>query len=260
MKGQEVQTSRATRREFLSLAAAAALTGLPRAAIGGGGARGRAVPGEKIALGSIGVGAQGTRVMMDFLKMPGVEVVAVCDGNRESSDYSEWGHGGLLGKERRLLNDSAWGADWKGPTCGREPARRLVDAYYRKVQNSPSYAGCGAYNDFRELLEKEKKLDAVVVCTPDHWHAQISVTAMRRGKHVFCQKPMTHSIHEARLMAQVARETKVATQVAVMNEASKATRLLTEWVAAGAIGQVREVHNWSQRPYWPQGIERPKDP
>jgi predicted dehydrogenase len=61
-------------------------------------------------------------------------------------------------------------------------------------------------------------------------------------------------------MAQVARETKVATQVAVMNEASKATRLLTEWVAAGAIGQVREVHNWSQRPYWPQGIERPKDP
>ncbi len=260
MKDQDVQTSRATRREFVSLVAAAALAGLPRPAIGGGGARGRVGPSGKIALGCIGVGAQGTRVMMDFLKMKDVEVVAVCDVNRESSDYSEWGHGELVGKERRLLNDSGWGVDWKGPTCGREPARRLVDAYYRKERSSSGYAGCGAYNDFREMLDKEKKLDAVVVCTPDHWHAQISVTAMRRGKHVFCQKPMTHSIREARLMAQVARETKVATQVAVMNEASKATRLLTEWIAAGVIGQVSEVHNWSQRPYWPQGIERPKDP
>ena len=97
-----------------------------------------------------------------------------------------------------------------------------MDAYYRKVRNLSGYTGCAQYNDFRELLDKEKNLDAVVVCTPDHWHAQISISAMRRGKHVFCQKPMTHTIHEARLMAQVARETKVATQVAVMNEASKA--------------------------------------
>jgi predicted dehydrogenase len=125
----------------------------------------------------------------------------------------------------------------------------------RKVSN---YKGCAAYNDFRELLAKESTLDAVVVCTPDHWHAQISIDAMRRGKHVFCQKPMAHTIQEVRLMAQVARETKLATQVAIMNEASQATRLLTEWVAAGAIGQVREVHNWSQRPYWPQGIARPQ--
>jgi predicted dehydrogenase len=206
------------------------------------------------------VGAQGPRVMMDFLGMHDVQVVAVCDVNRESSDYSEWGQGELVGKERRLLNDASWGSDWKGPTCGREPARRLVDAYYGKVRKLASYTGCAAYNDFRDLLEKEKNLDAVVVCTPDHWHAQISINAMRRGKHVFCQKPMTRTIHEARLMAQVARETKVATQVAVMNEASMATRQLTEWVAAGVIGQVREVLNWSQRPYWPQGIERPKTP
>jgi predicted dehydrogenase len=238
--------------------AAAAFTNLPRQVVGAGGAGGRMGPNDKIPIACVGVGAQGTRVMMDFLKIPDVQVVAVCDVNRESSDYSEWGPGELVGKERRLLNDAAWGSDWKGPTCGREPARRLVDAYYGKVRNLSGYAGCAAYNDFRELLDKEKNLDAVVVCTPDHWHAQISISAMRRGKHVFCQKPMTRTIHEARLMAQVARETKVATQVAVMNEASTATRLLTEWVAAGVIGQVREVHNWSQRPYWPQGIERPK--
>lgn len=247
-----------TRREFLGGGAAvAALTILPREALGG---RGRVGPNDKITIASIGVGAQGTRVMMDFLKIPDVQVVAVCDVNRESSDYSEWGKGEILRKEQRLLNNSSWGADWKGPTCGRDPARRLVEAYYGKVRNISHYQGCAAYNDFRDLLSKEKDLDAVVVCTPDHWHAGVSIYAMRHGKHVFCQKAMTHTIQEACMMAQVARETKLATQVAVMNEASKATRLLTEWAAAGAIGQVREVHNWSQRPYWPQGINRPKKP
>ncbi|MGH9535737.1 MAG: Gfo/Idh/MocA family protein, partial [Terriglobales bacterium] len=116
----------------------------------------------------------------------------------------------------------------------------------------------------RELIAKEQDLDGVVVCTPDHWHANASVYALRHGKHVFCQKAMAHTIAEAGAMARAARETGLATQVAVMNEASKATRLLTEWVAAGVIGQVREVHNWSQRPSlqgggtWPQGLDRPK--
>jgi predicted dehydrogenase len=262
MKKTEARTTRTTRREFLegSVMAAAAFSNLPRRVLGAEGADARAGLGDKIAIACIGVGAQGTRVMMDFMRFPEVQVVAVCDVNRESADYSEWGTGELLRKEKDLVKDAGWGSDWKGPTCGRDPAQRLVDAYYRKVRNLSGYTGCAAYNDFRELLDKEKNLDGVVVCTPDHWHAQISITAMRRGKHVFCQKPMTRTIHEARLMAQVARETKVATQVAVMNEASKATRQLTEWVAAGAIGQVREVHNWSQRPYWPQGIERPKTP
>ncbi|MGH9434274.1 MAG: Gfo/Idh/MocA family protein [Terriglobia bacterium] len=257
-KEEAAGATQITRRTFLggSTAAAAAFTILPRRVLGG---NGQAGPNDKIAVACIGVGAQGTRVMMNYLKMSDVQVVAVCDVNRETSNYSEWGEGEILGKERKLLNDSTWGADWKGPTCGREPARRLVEAYYSKVRNIPGYKGCAAYNDFRDLIAKEKSLDAVVVCTPDHWHAHISIYAMRHGKHVFCQKPMTHTLYEARLMAKVARETKLATQVAVMNEASSATRLLTEWVAAGVIGQVREVHNWSQRPYWPQGIERPRE-
>jgi predicted dehydrogenase len=257
MKQTKPTSSRITRRGFLgeSVAAAAAFSLVPRSALGG---RAGTAPNDRITLASVGVGAQGTRVMMDFLKMPEVQVVAVCDVNRESSDYSEWDPGELVSKERALTGDSGWGSDWKGPTCGRDPAKRLVEAYYSKVRNVADYRGCAAYNDFRELLAKEKDLDAVVVCTPDHWHAQISIDAMRLGKHVFCQKPMTHTIAEAQMMAAVAREKKVATQVAVMNEASDATRLLTEWVAAGVIGQVREVHNWSQRPYWPQGIERPK--
>ncbi len=253
----ERESARLTRRDFLggSAASAAALTLLPRTVLGGGGAT---APSDRITLASIGVGAQGTRVMMDFLKLPDVQVVAVCDVNRESSDYSEWGPGEIVGKERRLVADPSWGDDWKGPTCGRAPAARLVDAYYSKVRKLSGYRGCASYNDFRELFAKEKDLDGVVVCTPDHWHAFISIYALRHGKPVFSQKPMAHSVREAALMAQAARATGLATQVAVMNEASDATRLLTEWVAAGVIGQVREVHNWSQRPYWPQGIARPK--
>ncbi len=245
-----------TRREFLG-GSAAALTLLPRPALAD--VAGPTPPSDRITLACIGVGAQGTRVMMDFLKIPDVQVIAVCDVNRESSDYSEWSKGEIVGKERRLLNDPGWGADWKGPTCGRLPAARLVDAYYRNVRKLPGYRACASYNDFRELILKERDLDGVVVCTPDHWHAFIAIYALRHGKHVFSQKPMAHTVHECALMAQTARETGLATQVAVMNEASNATRLLTEWVAAGVIGQVREVHNWSQRPYWPQGIERPQE-
>ena len=85
------------------------------------------------------------------------------------------------------------------------------------------------------------------------------MAAMKKGKHVFCQKPMTRSVREARRMAEVARETGVATQVAVGNQASEDTRLLCEWIGAGAIGPVREVINWSSRPFWPQAIERPAE-
>ncbi len=141
---------------------------------------------------------------------------------------------------------------------GREPAKRLVEAYYG-AQKDSSYKGCTAYRDFRELLEKEKDLDAVYVATPDHWHAPISMAAMRKRKHVLCQKPMTHSIGEARRMAQLAREMKVATSLPVNNPSTESTRSISEWLADGAIGPVREVHNWSSRPFWPQGVERPKE-
>jgi predicted dehydrogenase len=233
---------------------AAALTIVPRHVLGG---RGHIAPSDKITAACVGVGAQGTRVMMDFLKHPDLQVVAVCDVNKESSDYVEWNPNELRDKERALLGNAEWGQDWKGPTAGREPAKRLVEAYYAAQATSGEHKGCAAYVDYRELLEKEKDLNAVIVGTPDHSHAVISIAAMKKGKHVFCQKPLTHSIHEARRIAEVARETKVATQVAVGNQASEATRLLCEWIWAGAIGPVREVHNWSSRPFWPQGIERP---
>ena len=247
-----------SRREFLRGTgfSAAALTIAPRRVLGG---PGYVAPSDKITVACIGVGAQGTRVMMDFLKQPDVQIVAVCDVNKEGNDYVEWWPNELREKQRALLGStySDWGHDWKGGTAGREPARRLVEAYYAAQAPSAKYKGCAAYIDYRELLEKEKDLDAVIVGTPDHTHTVISIASMRKRKHVLCQKPMTHSIHEARRMAEVARETRVATQVTINNQASEDTRLLCEWIWAGAIGPVREVHNWSTRPFWPQGLERP---
>lgn len=247
--------SRLSRRSFASgIVSAAAFSVVPRHVLGG---RGYVPPSDKITAACIGVGAQGTRVMMDFLKQPDLQIVSVCDVNKESSDYVEWGPNELRDKQRALLGNSSWGQDWKGPTAGREPARRLVEAYYAKQTTSGEYKGCTPYLDYRELLEKQKDLDAVIIGTPDHSHAMVAMAAMKKRKHVYCQKPLTHSIFEARRMAEVARENKVATQVAIGNQASEATRLLCEWIWAGAIGPVREVHNWSTRPFWPQGIERP---
>ena len=161
----------------------------------------------------IGLGFQGTTVTGSLLARDDVQVVAVCDCYQGSNNYVEWGLGGLLNPQRRLLGPGyeKWGADlppshkeWLIPgyqtslgMAGRDPAKRLVEAYYSSRKNS-SYKGCTAYRDFRELLEKEKDLDAVYVATPDHWHAPISIAAMLKHKHVLCQKPMTHSVGEAR--------------------------------------------------------------
>lgn len=112
------------------------------------------------------------------------------------------------------------------------------------------------YRDYRRLLE-QKDLDAVVVTTPDHFHAVASIAAMKLGKHVYCEKPLTHSIFEAREMKRVAREYKVATQMGNSGHSSETPRLLIEWLQAGAIGTVKEVHAWSDRPIWPQANTRP---
>ncbi|MBI4877073.1 MAG: Gfo/Idh/MocA family oxidoreductase, partial [Acidobacteria bacterium] len=230
---------------------------------------------DKITLASIGLGFQGTTVTMSFLARPDVQVVAVCDPERMSRGYVEWGRNALLNAERRLLGagHEKWGEKdlvsegpaWLIPgnrsshgTAGREPAQRLVEAYYSSRKET-AYKGCNAYRDFRELLDKQKDLDAVYVATPDHWHASISIAAMLKRKHVLCQKPMTHTIGEARRMAQVARETKVATAVPVNNPSSEGSRAIREWIEGGGIGKVREVHNWSSRPNCPQGVERPKE-
>jgi predicted dehydrogenase len=115
------------------------------------------------------------------------------------------------------------------------------------------------YTDFRKMLdEMGASIDAVTVSTPDHMHAPASLMAMRMGKHCFCQKPLTRTVYEARLMAQVAREMKVATQMGNQGTASSELRRAAAWLRAGVLGTVREVHVWTNRPIWPQGVPRPE--
>ena len=124
------------------------------------------------------------------------------------------------------------------------------------------------YRDFRVMLEKETTLDAVVVSTPDHIHAPASLMALKLGRHVYCEKPLTRTLREARAVGLAAREAKVATQMGNQGMAFEGNRLINEWLADGAIGPVREVHAWSDRPthkgklpfWWPQGVERPQEP
>lgn len=111
------------------------------------------------------------------------------------------------------------------------------------------------YHDFREMLEKEaKRIDAVTVSTPDHTHAPAAMMAMKMGKHVYCQKPLTHSIWEARQMMETARTAGVATQMGNQAHANEPIRRAVELTRAGMLGKVTEVHTWTNRPKWPQGM------
>jgi predicted dehydrogenase len=214
---------------------------------------------DKLTIGCIGVGSQGLRVLLDMLRLPEVQVVAVCDVNRGSSDYLDWGPNELRNKVRMVLQDSSWGATLPGPSAGREVAQGIVNAFYAKERGRSNYNGCTAYEDFRELLAKEKDLDAVIVSTPDHWHGPIAIASMRAGKHVYSQKPMAHSVWECREMARVAKETGRATQVSIFNSNSQASQQVRELLSSGAIGPVRSIDIWTKRAsrFWKQGLATP---
>jgi predicted dehydrogenase len=112
------------------------------------------------------------------------------------------------------------------------------------------------YKDFRRMLDSEKTLDAVIVSTPDHFHAVATMAAINRGLHVYCEKPLTHTIHEARTVARAAREAGVATQMGIQGHAMESARTLCEWIWDGAIGDVTEVHAWTPHAVWPQGMQK----
>jgi predicted dehydrogenase len=144
----------------------------------------------------------------------------------------------------------------------------LCDVDWRNAAETfRRYPNARKYKDFREMLDKEdKNIDAVMVATADHCHAPASMAAIKRGKHVYCEKPLTHTVLEAKMLADAARERKVATQMGNQGQAEEGVRLLCETIWAGAIGQVHEVHIWTDRPlnetnkwYWPQGVDRPVD-
>ena len=136
-------------------------------------------------------------------------------------------------------------AYYYGGKAGRGPVKAEIEETYSG--RTQSYR-CAEYADFRSMLEKEKAIDAVLIATPDHLHAYASILAMKAGKHVYCENPLTHSVWEARTVARVAAETGVATQMGNQGRSGEGHRQTAEWLWDGAIGAVREVHAWDNAP------------
>jgi predicted dehydrogenase len=242
-----------SRRSFLETSAAtAAVSVVARHALGSP----RFVPpSDKITVGYVGSGTQGLRNLMGALKSDDLKITAICDPNRKSDDYIGWSATELGDKVRAFLDDPSWGKKARGALCGREVGQEIVDRHY----GASGGGGCATYADFREMLAMEKDLDAVYVMTPDHLHATVALAAMKAGKHVIMHKPLGNVHREARLASAAAAETGVATHMFCAAGSPSAAEI-SEWIWNGAIGAVREVHNWSSRPFWPQGMtDMPKE-
>ena len=249
-----------TRRKFVTTAAVAgaAITIVPRHVLG----RGFQAPSDTVNLATVGVGGMGgsnTRALMSQ------NFVAICDVDYELLDER------LDGFKKAAANPPP--AQTQPMGRGGRPPRELSKAQQdvnarrprqddaanlkRFADNIPKIQ---KYRDYREMLDKSKNIDGVVIATPDHMHAAIAGAAMSVGKHVYVQKPLCWSVQEARYLAKKAKENpKVVTQMGNQGHSRDEARTGYEYITGGAIGDIREIHVWTNRPfgYWPQGIPRP---
>jgi predicted dehydrogenase len=249
-------TTDVNRRKFMgSAVATGVLTIVPRHVLGG---TAYVPPSRKITLAHIGMGTQGFREIGGLLADPEIRIVAVCDPNTDSNDYVEWGKNDIRNTIRAIIGNSSWREGQSGCPGGREVGREVVDAYYAGQKGAQESKSCRAYADFRELLDKEKDLDAVKIMTPDHLHATVAVAAMKKGKHVLVHKPLANRMHEGRLVVETARQTKVATHLLAYG-AGAGNAAIAGRIKEGVIGPLREIHSWTNRPVWPQYTEIPKD-
>ncbi len=241
-----------SRRAFLRNAAAgsAALAIVPRHVLG----RGFTAPSDTLNIAAVGVGGMGRS---NLVNLASENVVALCD--------VDWGYANKAFDRLDTDITTLQGMIEQPPPPERAPTRFDPERARVEVRNmirlkTEHLPRARRYQDYREMLDRQKDIDAVVVATPDHMHAAIALAAMDLGKHVYVQKPLTWSVAEARQLARKARETKVATQMGNQGHSFDDTRKIVEYIAAGAIGDVREVHVWTNRPlaYWPQGIPRPE--
>ena len=212
-----------SRRDLLkSVAATAAFTIVPRHVLGG---PKFVPPSEKINIAIVGAGGQGLHNARQLFPEKDCQIIALAD------PFEEWNLMKFYFKS----------------IAGRGPVKKAVEEAYK--ERTPNYK-CAEYIDFREMLEKEKAIDAVLCATPDHLHAYVSILSMRAGKHLFCEKPLTHNISEARAVLKVAKETGVMTQMGNMGHSRDSIRDTVEWLRAGAIGKVSEVKVWVPNSRW----------
>jgi len=226
-------TTKTSRRHFVQLTTAgAAAMIVPRHVLGG---PKFVPPSEKVNVALIGAGGQGRTNLRQLFTLADVQVTTLADPCTE------------------------WDLDrfyYKGQ-AGRLPVKAEIEKHY--ANRTPNFRVTD-YEDFRVMLDKQKEIDAVLVATPDHLHAYVSLVALRQGKHTYCEKPLTHNIREARLLARVAKESGLATQMGNPGHSRDGIRQTCEWIWAGAIGTVREVHSWVPAKRWnPELTSIPQD-
>jgi hypothetical protein len=239
------------RRTFLTgLTVATGWTIVPRRVLGG---QGYVAPSDMIRLAQVGCGTQAQRqVNTGWVERPDVQFVAVVDPNRDTQNYVDWSAFGNRNRIQKVLGEPEWGAADKGIRAGRDVAKEIMEMYYRK-QDRPG--GIRTYEDFREMLEKESDIQGVINITPDHQHGSINIAALKKGKAAISHKPVASVMYEVRRTLDAARESKAPSHLlAYSNNADR--HILAAWIKAGAIGTVREVHNWTNRPFWPQGMQQ----
>ena len=252
-----------SRRTFISRAAGAgaAITIVPRHVLG----RGFQAPSDAVNVAVVGVsgmGANNTRAVMSQ------NIVALCDVDSALLDarLARWAQeaapGGPAGQRPPTRPASQGWAAWQdwGPTRAQADANARVPAE-DAAANLQKFVGVSSrirkYADYREMLAQQKDIDAVIIATPDHMHSVIASAAMDLGKHVYVQKPMAWCVSEARHLAKRAAETKVQAQCGNQRHSADENRRGVDYIASGVIGDITQVHVWTNRPIWPQGIPRP---
>jgi predicted dehydrogenase len=245
-----------TRRNFLGTvgAATAGLTIIPRHVMPG---KGHIQPSDLINVAGIGIGARGA-----------ADIRGICDPDVPIVTPQRTSTGQPLSKEELEARAARMANRPQGAPQRTQPARepvKLANVYALCDVDTAfaahifkGYPKAKVYTDWRQMLEKEKSIDAVMIGTPDHNHAPIAAAFMRQKKHVYVEKPMCKTIYECRKLAEIAKEYDVVTQMGNQGHASEGARLINEWIQSGAIGLVRDVHLSTNRPIWPQGnIPRP---
>ncbi len=237
------------RRKFINdvTSTAAVFTIVPRNVLG----KGYVPPSDKVLVANIGCGTQGIYEMPRMLENEDIQVVAVCDVNRYTTDYKDWSTLRVKNTIRKTLGDDSWGKFIKGIPGGREVGLDFVNRFYAKDKASGTYKGCTAYEDYRKLLEEEPDIDVVKIMTPDHTHGCIAMDAMKKGIHVITHKPISNRLEEGMKVINAAREYDVRTHLLAYDDKPN-YRLIKSWIEAGVIGNLKEIHNWSVRPVWPQ--------
>lgn len=216
------------------------------------GLSGQPAPGEKINVAYIGLGTQGLRQLGDLLQIPEVQVVAVCDPQLNSAGYRDWSPTGLRDQLRKLIGNDRWTPS-SGNTIpgGLRDGKAIVDAYYAANRPGQKLNGCRAYADVRELFAKEAGLDAVQIMTPDHLHGVIATAALKRRIAVAMHKPISNRLREGRKVVELAQRSDAVTHFIPWDYNGSMAQVMA-WINDGAIGELKEIHNWSFRPVWPQ--------